>query len=77
MKSDIFRAGFRYRKMEKKKSHDGKQRYPPVSGSEAELHCSIAAAVWSGTPSDSYVLIFATVRGEKQKCLKHVVVNTH
>lgn len=35
----------------------------PVSGSEAELHCSIAAAAWFCLPSDSYVLIFATVRG--------------
>lgn len=43
------------------------QQYSPVSGSEAELHCSIAAAVWFCLPSDSYVLMFATVRGQTRE----------
>lgn len=45
-------------------NRDKREKTPPVSGSEAELHCSVAAAVWLCLPSDSHVLIFATIRGE-------------
>lgn len=46
-----------------------KRENPPVIGSEAELHGSVAAVACRGLPSDSTVLIFATVRGETRNCV--------
>lgn len=43
-----------------------------MSGSDAELHCSIAAAVWSGLPSESNALMLATVRGKMNGNKTHV-----
>ena len=45
----------------------------PVSGNEAELHCSMAAAVWSRRSSSSCEVMLATNRQKKRgNCVSYI-----